>query len=932
MSLSTLWLLTRRGLRSSWGAAAVLGAVALLAALVLTSLPRAAERWHGAMLDHAADQVSALSRDVTLTPLSAPPSFGVWIPGSLRPPAWDGVQSWLEALRKEQPEPLRDVLGPPHLTVSATKVVVDAGPGTDIIAVSFVLRAAPDLADHARLVAGSWPQRSEFGLDWGPDSGLPPIVAPGKTAADIEPTQVVLSRAGAEEIGWTVGSVHQAPMPLPPFKLVGIYEPTDPADGYWQHASQGAEPTVVTNPLSGTIVTVAGTVADEMIGPVTQSNPQLAFWYPVDLSGVPGGETSLLLRQLRELTAASHASVGLDDVPVRATTGTTAVLDRVLAQRVGVDAVLAVTVAGPVGALLVVLALGARLVVERRRPALTLLRARGASGREARAVAAAEGAVVGLPGAAVGTALGLVLVPGAFGPGQAAVALASGLAPAVALAATASAGRLGSQRADLGRSPRWRTTAEVLVLLAAAATTWLLVARGAVAAGGVSGGASRPGQVDPLVAVAPALLCLGVAMLVVRALPWLVAPLERALARRRGLVGFLGAARARRDPAGGVLPAVSLVLCVAVAASSSVLRTTIDVGIADAAWEHVGADVRIADVWISPEQVKALRAAEGVSAVATLTGLGRGTVTAGGTQVHLSVIAVDAADLARVQEGVPGAPPAAALAALTRDDGRALPMLVSESSGLSADAEGELAREGSTRPPPTAHAVGTIAVLPGMPPAARFVVVDAARAAQAFESTDLPGVAFVRLDRAGGGTALTASAHVPAAVRAVFPSAGAHLETAADAAAEVRGSPSTRALEIAAALALVLAAVLVALTVVLTLLLAGPARARLLAVLRSLGSGPRQGRVLVASETAPWIAVALLAGAVLAWAVPAVVLAAIDLTPLTEGSAAPTARYDLATLAALGAGLVLIGALAGALVAVWSGRDVAARLRTGEDR
>jgi putative ABC transport system permease protein len=148
----------------------------------------------------------------------------------------------------------------------------------------------------------------------------------------------------------------------------------------------------------------------------------------------------------------------------------------------------------------------------------------------------------------------------------------------------------------------------------------------------------------------------------------------------------------------------------------------------------------------------------------------------------------------------------------------------------------------------------------------------------------------------------------------------------------LRGSPATRALGAAAALALVLAALLSALTVALTLLLAGPARARLLAVLRSLGGGPRQGRALVAWETAPWIAVSVVAVAVLAWALPAVVLASVDLTPLTEGSAQPPARYDPAVLAGLGGGLVLVALVAAALVAVLSGRDVAARLRAGEDR
>jgi putative ABC transport system permease protein len=933
MSVGTLWLLVRRGLRASWGAAAVLATVSLVAALVLTSLPRAVERWHTAMLDHAASQVSAISRDIRLTPTGAPRSFTDRNPNVLAAPPWDVALSWLEDVREDLPEPLHGTVGRPHVTVSAPEVPVAPAPGLGISAVRLVLRGAPDLADHARLIEGAWPEPSPVVFRWG--EGADGDGADGVGADDdadddlgVTPTQIALSRAGASTIGWTLGSVHELPPPFPPVTVVGIYEPAGGTVGYFEHATYGSAPLIVTDPMSGTTVTLAGAVAPEVILPLALGSPQLTLWYPVDLSDVAGNETRTLLDQTRRLTAASLESSGLDGLPVRVSTGATDLLGRVLAQQVSVDAVLAVTAAGPVGALLVVLALGARLVVERRRQALALLHARGASDRAVRTVAAAEGAVAGLPGAAVGMVVGLLLVPGTVSAGQVVLASVAGLAPAVALTLTASTARLGvGRRADLGRGGRWRVTGEALVMIAAAVSTWFLVARGAVGAGGAAGGTARAERVDPLVVVAPALLCLAVALLVVRALPWLVAPLERALARRRGLVGFLGAARARRDPAGGVLPAVALVLCVAVGASSSVLSTTVDAGMSDAAWERVGADVRVSDVWISPEQVAGLRAADGVDAVATLGTFGAGTVTSDGAQERVAVVAVDASALARVQDGVPGAVEASTLAALTRDtvDG-ALPVLASSTTGLPDAAAGDLARDGSTKEPVPVRSVGTIDVLPGMPPARKFLVVDAARAAEAFGLTYLPGVAFVRLDARAAATA-----GVPPALTAVVDTDTARWETATGAATELAASPAPRALRTAATLALALAAGLVAMAVVLTLLLAGPARARLLAVLRSLGAGGRQGRSLVVWETAPWVVVALVAGAVLAWAVPAVVLAAVDLTVLTGGSAQPLARYDPGILVGLGAGLVLVAVVAGGVVAVRSGRDVAAQLRTGGD-
>ena len=920
MTARTAWLLVRRGLRAAWGTTAVLAVVALTASGAGSAALRALDRLHTDQLASATAQLSPVQRDLTLTPLGPVHGLDDWDVAALSAPPWDGYLRDLDAVRAAQPALLRGVLRDPHVLASGRPVGVQPARGTGINQAHMVPRAAPDLQDHVRLVEGRWPQVTPFGLDYGPSSVIPPELPPGLTTAEIAPVQVVAAKQAVDLIGWKVGQVRERSAPLPPLVLVGAYVPDDPADPYWAHAAYGAAPKIERTPLGGVVVTFAGTVADALLAPMSSHDISVTAWSPLDLASVPGSDVGALAAELRAATSRTVTATAMG-VPLRPSTGTSVLLDRVLAQRSGVDAVLAVTAAGPLGALVVVLALGARLVVERRRTALAVLRVRGASAGQLRAVAAAEGAVAGVPGAALGFVIGLVAVPGRVGLGQLAVAVVAGLAPAAALAVTAASARIGADRTDLGHSPRWRSWAEALVLALAAVSTGLLLTRGVVASA-----AGATGAVDPVVALAPPLLCLAVALLAVRAVPWVLAPLERALARGRALVPFLGAARSRRDTAGGVLPAIALVACVAVAASAAVLRTTVDRGIDDASWARIGADVRIADVWVSPDQVAALRSTRGVADVATIGSFGTAALTPDGSRPTdaLTVVSADAAALAHVQRGVPGAPDAAALARLTVP-GDALPVLVSASSGLHAGQTGTLAREASAAPPLEVTVVGVIAPIPGMPAADRFMVADGARLAAALETPDLPNVALVRLD-AG------VPAHgVPTAVRAAVASERAALETPATAAAQLRSSPSTAALTTASVLALALGGLLTGLTLVLTLLLAGPARTRLLAVLHSLGGRPRQARALAAWETVPWVAVALVAGAVLAWLVPVVVLAAVDLTPLTGGAAQPALQAEPWALAAIAAGLVVLALAAAGVVSLLGRRGRLAVLRAGED-
>ena len=921
--MNGLLLLVRRHLQTSVGATVALAVVAMVAAVALSAMPRAVGTLHARQLVHETRESSAITRDVIAT--------GAGVAGYVRdsdlprgsividettptrvtpePPDWDGYLRGLTTVREAQPEPLRSVLGDPDLSVSTEYFSAQLVPGNDVRVPQVILRSAPRIDENVQVVDGRWPEATPQVVD-------PNLLLPGPDGvADVEqePVEAALSRASADVLGWKVGEVYRLnDVTFPEVRLVGIWEAADPEADYWDHNGYAVEPQVVIDMDRGKMATAAAYVDPAMLGR-EWVGAGTRMWFPVDTEGVDSADVSSLLAQLRALTSRTETVLEGDPMTFHPASELIGTLERVLGQRTGVDALLAVVAAGPVGAVLAVLFLGARLVVDRRREALALVRARGASVGWLRLVVALEGLVTGLPAAAVGFAVGLLLVPGRVTAAQVALAAVAGLAPAAVLGASVSPGSLRPGRADLGvRSrSRLRWILEVLVVAGAVVATWLLVERGVVAGDG-SGGAAG---VDPLLAAAPLLLCAAGTVAAVRAFPWIARGLERTLARRSDLVPFLGAARATRDPAGGLVPALALVLCVAVAATSAVLQATVTGGINRQAWSTVGADVRVAGPVLDDEAADALRAIDGVADVAPVTDLGGLSLRVGPTGEQIDVYTVDAEELARVQDRVPGAPDGLAELAAPGDR---LPVLVSGVAGVGAGASGlSLAGQAVA----DLEVVGVIDDLPGLPPTTSFLVVDAARAAELLGLDSYPRLGLVSLEDGADRAA------VQRAVRDLLPTAVVDDPVAGERA--LLASPSTGGLAAAFTIALALATLLSAATVVLTLVLATPPRVRLLAVLRTLGLRRRDARGLVGWEIGPWAAVALVVGAVLGWVVPALVLQAVDLTPLTGGDRRPDLQVDPLVAGGLVLGFVLVVVMATAGVARRARRDDLGLLQEG---
>ena len=903
-----------------------LGLLVVLVALAATAWPRLLAGVGDRQVTHEVARAGPLSRDVVAVvpgawPRPPAPADGAGLPADVAA-VHAGNLAFLDRVRAEQPEPLRSILGDPHLTVETGRVRIAAAPGGAVGSPEVTLKVDPLLGEQVELTAGAWPAAptvvqpfDDLTQDQYRDLSVGEV-ADRRARADAATgaLEVVLAEAAAQTLEWPVGSERTVPGTGVPLRLTGTFRPVDPDAPFWAHNLHSAGAHVVDDLNRGTSALASAYLDPAWDGALPVGFPvgtmTTRVWFPVAGDAVTAEQVGTTSAQLRSLVAA--------DVPWEDTGATLVlstdlpdVLDQVRAQQRTTATVLAVVAAGPVGVVLAVFWLGARLVTSRRREALGLVASRGGTGPQLRAALAFEGLVVGLPAASVGALLAVRLVPGTPTAGDLVVPLLVGLVPAAALAAAPLPGSLPERRADVGRTrARWRVGAECTVLALAAVGVVLVVGRDPAA--------STSAGVDPLVAAVPLLLALAACVLVLRVYPWPLRAVERLAHRRRDLPLFLGAARAVREPAGGLVPAAALVVGVGVAVFSAVLTSTLAHAVESTAWRSLGADIRVSGPLVTPDLAARVAAVDGVGGVARLADAGRVHLTGAGDSRRVALVAVDALAMRDVQAGAAGVAPVPA--GLSGADGGRLPALAATAVGVAPGQDGLRVGVGD-------GVDLTVVAVADAVAGARVddaVVVDAATLEELTGTALRPRVLLVDVaDGVDPGV-------VRERVRAVVP--GARLESLTDATATYLDAPMTAGTAQALRVAVGLSALLVVVALVLTQMLAAPRRAGVLAVLRALGLASRGSRHVVAWELAPLALAALVAGALLGVAVPAVVLGALDVGALTGGPAPSRPVLDPLLLGAVGAGLMVVtaGAVA-ASTSISSRADVAARLRLGED-
>jgi len=579
---------------------------------------------------------------------------------------------------------------------------------------------------------------------------------------------------------------------------------------------------------------------------------------------------------------------------------------------------LSLVVVGVVGAAAVVVVLWMQLLAGRRARDHALEHARGASITAVAARALLESLPLGLLAASTGAVAGRLLVPGdGWSPGPLlVVAAVAVLAPAGFAAHAARRGWTRRQPpADPGARARIRARQQLRRTVGEGALL-VLVAAGVTSLRGRGLAQSQTGGVDLLLAAAPLLLVLGVTVVVLRGYPWPVRGLAALGRSRRGVVAAVSTARAER--AVTVLPLLGLALAVGLVVSAGLLRDTVTGGQEAASWERVGADVRV-EAPVDAGDLRALRAAPGVVAVAA--GHVRRNVTAkfGNDYGNVTVIAVDGRELG------------ALLAARPQGYRGELARLgaASPAGTLPAVVSPELAAKLGRQPLAMvlgpayqrAEVVGTASVPPRGWEPGDVVFVDAAATARALPELGRPNLVWA----VGPGA--------DAAVRALPGVTDVQVRSRAGWLAATRGSALLAQVLLLLALAVGALGVFAALAMLGAVLVGARERAGELSTLRTLGLSAGQGRWLVVGELAPLVVAGAGAGAS-AGVVTVVGLGpALGLDALTGGLEAPALSLRPAFVAGVVGGLVLLFVLAAlAEVAVHRRDRPAEVLRLGDVR
>ncbi|MFK4836436.1 FtsX-like permease family protein [Microbacterium sp. ZW T2_14] len=897
--------------RSHAGGGAIVALLVFVLAVLAAAAPVALSALGDATLRDRLDALPATVRDVASDNVgsSAFPQTGT--EPSLEPrtteEVWGSFSASVDQIREDAGQPLPDVLGPGRMVTRSLQNQILEGDGTRAATIAF----DPAYEDEIRIVEGRMPQPAATYL-----TGASTASGDSPLGNRIE---VVLSAPSAAELEWPVGEVRTVgdPRRFPvELELVGLFEAVDPASEYWDHVTSVLEPFVFDDGnqprrVTGTAYAHPASLVSEGLSEEWST----LVWYPTDTERIDGGNAEEAIAALNKLTAVSHTIGTMADGPGLLSLGfdadITATIENALAQQRATAGVIAMLLAGPVGVAAAVLVLGCRLILEGRRSSLRLLSARGASLGQLRGLLATEGALVGVAPAVIGAgAVILTATPvlhTAPSAGGVTTALLAGFAPAVILLVLAPSVAERQVRADLGRrGSRLRLIAEAVVVGLAATALALLLVRG------YSDG------IDLLLAATPLLLALVACLVTIRLYPLPLAVVHDRARAGANLDAFVGSARALREPTLGVTPVLALVVGVSVAMSSGVLLSTLQSGVDEASRAQVGADMRAQGSLFTQDQLERVQQIDGVQLSTGISGAEVATLDIDGVREGTSVFIVDAAALRAVQGDGPGMlPPGVSLQPVATGP---MPMLASSSAGeLIGDIE-KLTLDGVD-----AQLVGVSRGPVPIGGRENWVAIDSSYADEVLGRNQSAGTVLLSLDPDAGTDAVENALHevLGQTVR---------IDTADQVAADIQSGPAVQGVRWALLLATGVAALLSALALVMTLSLAAGSRARVLALLGTLGAPRRSATSLAVWEIGPPAVAAVIAGTVFGALVPLVVMVAVDLRPFTGSSVAPVYAIDPTILLLTLGGFAMLAVLLTAITLLLSRRVRAAgALRTVEE-
>ncbi|MEV2212688.1 FtsX-like permease family protein [Streptomyces sp. NPDC050997] len=921
--VSAPWIRTR--LRAFPGAACALALLVALTASLAAVFPRAVDRYEDAGLRTAVERANPARTSVQL--YAPQPDLGLPQPrreDAVRPGTLGRQYAKVLAA---VPEPLlvdraRSTYG--VRTTDDPEVPDPWLPRPSGLPARVSLVAQQGLADHARTREGRLPR------------------ATGQVTAATAQVEAAVTAETAEHLRIKVGSVIHVPGvsrdPLA-VRVTGIVAARDPSGAYWSTRPLLRTPSLVRLPRADKLtywlgaLLLAPEAAPALLG--TAGQPE-RYW---QLAPAPESLHAHRTASLKTAVASIESGPGLRTVRTTADglIQATSDLDDVLTSydrlRAGVQPLVAVAATGAGTVAAVVLLMAGGLAADRRRTELALLRARGASLRAVAGLLCAETAMVALPAGALGLLAALLAAPtdrAGYAIAAAAVVTAVGCAALpLRAAATHRVVRVHAHRADVAsvRPSRRRTVAELTLLVPAAGAVETLRRRG------TSGPAG-----DQLVYLAPVLVGVIAALVLVRLHPLPLRALARPVGRLRGAVGHLSLARAGRTSVSAVLPLLALLTALTTAAFGGSVLAGVAEARDQAALRSVGADARVEGndplPTALPDRVRSSPGVRGLTEVAIDY---QAKPHDGPASVPL--VGADPGDYAAL----------AARTGLGAFDAGELEAGGTSQSGGTSESGGEPRRPASTGAPLPALASPAAARTYGTRPFPVRLADGSSitvRIALVRERTPaVSGTGFLVVDRAGLSTAaarptalLVTGDHVNAGELRRAAGDFGSVRLRAEERARYVDSPLQSGAEHVYAAAVAAGAGYAVLALLLTLLRATPERVALLARLRTMGLTRAQGRRLLILESLPQATLAAVGGTLTGWATIRLLSPGIDLTTIALASTqAPSGGTELHTdavsLVVPALCVLLLATGISAAQAWWSGRRGSVRaLRAGDER
>jgi putative ABC transport system permease protein len=797
---------------------------------------------------------------------------------------------------------------------------VISGVQADGIPVHLQVGYRQPFTQHTRLLAGRYPATATYT----PDGTLAPTL------------QVAVSQQTARQFGLHPGSKVRIVGPQVSasgkisaitLDVTGIVAPRDPKSSFWLADPTASAPDLEKPPNQAPFwVTEVLTGPSEIDAVQTDFGPEglnIQWELPLDIAAINGDQAQALYDALNKLSSQTPA-LFLDVASVASalavTNGLLQPLSAFISTAQAVDILLWLLYVSLAVAGVITLLLAARMVVMRRSGEVMMRRARGASLTQVAGTMARGAAIACVPAAAVGVALGVLLVPGAAPPGGWWV---PGGTVVVAICAPAAVAvwqqRSQRRRAHDRRRRRGWTRLVIEATACLAAIAGIIVFRQQSTPSATTGTAAG---VDLYTSAAPVLIAIPAVIVVLRLYPLLLRGLLRGSARRGGATSFLGLARAARTALTPALPAFALVLALTVAAFAGMVRDAVTRGEVAASWQSVGADATVStsgpltggDV-ITPAVVRAVAAVPGVTHVAAVWQI---AWTAPNTQ-QITGVGVDPASYAALVSGTQTFPqvPAALLAA-----GSPQPVLASPQAAadLGSHGTGTLTTPSGITPLEV-HVAGLLSSTPAAPGAAAFVIMPIAAIHGQTGTTPLNQLLLTGAN--------IDSARLDAVVQKMLP--GASVTYRSQVLDGLTEAPLQHGTFVLFELSLVAAALLGLAVILLELALGAGERETTLARLAAMGLGEGQRARVLVLEVLPAVLAAAVAAGACAYALPRVVAPAIDLSVFTGSTASVALVPDLISFAFPLAGLVVAAFLALSVEIRTDRRHgVAGSLRVGE--